>query len=79
VRVRAVGARLEVEPAVEPERADLHGRVRLEVAGEERVDDPVGLVERPQGLRHAGIHVPLGRERVLPGGHLDDELLQYGG
>src|SRR5215211_4949512 len=41
VGVRAVGAHLEVEPALEPEGAHLERRVRLDVAGQQGLHDPV--------------------------------------
>ena len=77
MRVRAVRAGLEVEPPVEPERADLDRGVRLDVAGEQRVHDAVVLVERFERLGHAGIDAPLGGDRVLPRGELDRELLEH--
>jgi hypothetical protein len=78
VRVGAVGARLEVEPAIEPERADLHRGVGGDVAGEERLHHAIGVVERGEHLGNARVHPPLRRDQGLARGEPDGELLEHG-
>jgi hypothetical protein len=77
VRVRPVRACLEVEPALEAERADLDGGVRLDVPGEERLHDAVLSVQSGQRLAHAGIHAPLGSDRLLAGREPLGQLLEH--
>ena len=51
--VGAVAADVHLHQLVEPERAELHVRIGLDVAGEQGLDRVAALVDRRDGLAHA--------------------------